>query len=94
MLNLFAGGVDFGTSSVDLVFNSGTTRACTQVPIVDDDIDEDDEMFDVTLTTTETGISLAPDQGMVTITDDDGTFLSKAFAHYPSSYKAHHVSDL
>ena len=94
MLNLFAGGVDYGTSSVDLVFNNGTTRACTQVPIVDDNIDEDDEVFDVTLTTTETGISLAPDLGMVTITDNDGTFLSKAFADYTLSYKAHHFSDL
>ena len=49
---------------------------------MDDDIDENNEVFDIVLTTTETGISLAPDQGMVTIVDNDSTFHSTITIKY------------
>ena len=73
MANLFpTGGVDYNTTSADLTFNSGTSRACALIPITDDLFDEDNEMFDITLTTAVDGISLVPGQGTVTIVDNDG----------------------
>ena len=57
--------------SVDLEFNDGITRACTRIPIVDDLLDENDENFDLTLTTDDPDIALAPDNAMVIIIDND-----------------------
>ena len=65
-------GADYTPVTVDLEFESGSTRECTQIPIVDDLIDEEDEMFDVILTTNDPDMELAPENGMVTIIDDDG----------------------
>jgi hypothetical protein len=65
------GGVDYDSVSVDLEFNDGITRACTRIPIVDDLLDENEENFDLTLTTDDPDIALAPDNAMVIIIDND-----------------------
>ena len=70
-------GVDYDTTSVELLFNAANSRACAQIPIEDDNLDEDPETFDVTLVTTDPDISLAPDQAMVIINDNDGRSIPK-----------------
>ena len=57
---------------MSLTFDGSNTRECSEVPITDDNIYEDDETFSVTLTTGDEDVTLEPDSGVVTITDDDG----------------------
>ena len=59
---------------MDLTFNSGNQDAmlCIDVPIDNDNLCEADEIFDVTLTTLDPAVTLDPDTGIVTITNDDG----------------------
>ena len=64
--------MDYDSITEDLVFNAGTTRVCRRIPITDDPVDEDDEVFVVTLTTDDPDTALAPDETEVTIIDDDG----------------------
>ena len=44
---------------------------CVDVGIVSDEIVEDPETFTVRIATTESRVTLQPNQGEVTITDDD-----------------------
>ena len=71
--------MDYGSTTVNLLFNAGISRACALIPIVNDNFDENDEIFDVTLTTSDDEIRLAPDQSMVIITDNDSKFLPQDF---------------
>ena len=64
--------MDYDSITENLVFNAGTTRECRRIPITDDPVDEDDEMFAVTLTTQDENAALAPDETVVTIIDNDG----------------------
>ena len=48
------------------------TRVCVDIPIIEDDILEDNETFVVTLTTTDDRVILQPDDGVVTIIDTSG----------------------
>ena len=65
------GGVDYTSVSFELTFDSDTMSICRRVPIMDDQLDEGDEMFRVTLTTDDPDTSLDPEDAMVTIVDDD-----------------------
>ena len=71
----FSGGVDYTTASVELTFNAGIDRTCTNISINDDNFDEDNEMFEVALSTRDTDISIAPGRSTVTIIDNDGTYM-------------------
>ena len=70
----YVGGVDYTRRTVVLTFDPITSRSCTDIPIINDDVPEDDETF--TVTVTDTGINITPDIGIVTIVDDDGGFFS------------------
>ena len=56
--------------SVDLTFDYN--RECVILTIVDDDAFEVDETYNVTLTTPDDNVTLNPDSGIITITDQDG----------------------
>ena len=70
-----AGEVDYTSVTFNLVFDNETMSICRRVPIMDDQLDEEDEMFRVTLTTDDPGTSLDPKDAMVTIFDDDSEFI-------------------
>ena len=56
-----------------LTFSPGVNESCTTVfPIVDDSVLESDEVFSVTLSTTDSDVSLDPASATVTILDNDG----------------------
>jgi len=67
-----SGDVDYVSTSVTLTFDESSTRVCGDISITPDDIYEDDETFSVTLTTGDGDVTLEPDSGVVTITDEDG----------------------
>ena len=62
---------DYGAGSVILAFNSSVLQSCVDVGITPDTIVEDPETFTVRINTTEPRVTLQPDRGVVTITDDD-----------------------
>ena len=56
-----------------LTFSPGVNESCTTIiPIVDDSVLESDEVFSVTLSTTDSDVSLDPASATVTILDNDG----------------------
>ena len=64
------GGADYTASSGTVVFPPGTTSQTVAVPVLSDDLDEDDETFTVTLSDAENA-ALADGEATGTITDDD-----------------------
>ena len=74
---------DYAARSRTFRFHACQDTACVSIPIVDDDIAENDESFTVSLERTsdlDSRISLSPDTALVTILDDDGNKLS--YHHY------------
>ena len=63
-------GADYTESSGTVVFAPGTTSLTVTVPILSDDLDEDDETFTVTLSDAEHA-ELSDAEATGTITDDD-----------------------
>ena len=63
--------MDYAAGSIVLLFNSSINENCVDVGIVSDTNVEDPETFTVRLDTNEPRVTLRPDQGEVTIRDDD-----------------------
>ena len=55
-----------------IIFSPGINESCTMIPIVDDSVLENDEVFSVILSTTDSDVSLDPSSATVTIVDNDG----------------------
>lgn len=68
-------GEDFtGITAVPVTIPASGTMACTDIPIIDDDLAlEEDESFGVTLDTPPGIPSSSPDASTVTIIDNDST---------------------
>ena len=67
--------MDYGEIlNAPLVFPPCERRSCVAIPIVDDDVLENSELFNVTLERNglDTRITLDPVDGLVEITDNDG----------------------
>ncbi len=63
-------GDDYTTSSGTITITAGATQAVIVVPIIDDTLDENGEMFDVLLNNPD-GAMIADGTGVVTILDND-----------------------
>ena len=75
---------DYTSSSVTLTFDASNTLECVRIPINDDDDLEPNEMFTVSLTTTEPDVILDPRNGEVIILNRDGQcLLLSPFASLP-----------
>ena len=62
---------DYEAGPYTISFAEGQTRACTDIPIVDDDVHEPEQDFTVSMEVP-SGLPLRPgDNATVTITDDD-----------------------
>ena len=55
-----------------LTLSSSVPRACVNITIVDDGRYEEDETFDVIVTTDEPRVTIVPDTASIDIFDDDG----------------------
>jgi len=65
-------GIDFTTTTGTLVFADGETSKTFNVPILNDNLDEDDEVYPLTLSNvTGSGFAGTPSQAFFTIVDDD-----------------------
>ena len=73
---MHTGPADYGAINSPIIFNPGQEdqQMCRQIPIFDDIICEGDELFNVALSTTDSGVNLNPQTstGTVTIIDNDG----------------------
>ena len=67
-------GTDYNAVTQTLVFNADTSRICFDTSTVPDDLLEDDEVYRLTLTSDEPGLTLNPSEATVTIEDDDREF--------------------
>ena len=73
MLYLFTDGEDYRNRRLTVTFNPGDDRVCESIPILDDDREEPNEEFSVTLESTDSRVDTAfPNEATVTIQDDDG----------------------
>ncbi len=59
-------------TTMTLTFDSGIDTIRVDIPIVDDNLCEADEIFQVNLATADPDVNLDPATGFVTIIDDDG----------------------
>ena len=64
-------GVDYEAVNTTLIFNGSMLAQMVTIPIVDDQIVENNGSFDVTLTTIDTAVTLRPQTTCVTIRDND-----------------------
>ena len=69
--------MDYIGFSMTLTFATCETRHCENISIVDDTLDETEEVIDYSLEPTTSGldprITIRPDKGEITITDNDGS---------------------
>ena len=68
-------GADYNAVSETLLFNAGRSRVCFFTSAVGDDRFEDEEIYLLTLTSDEPGLTLNPDVATVTIPDDDREYI-------------------
>ena len=64
-----------GAGVMVLTFDSTTDEIWLDVPIIDDDLCENDEIIDLLLTTSSPDVNLNPAIGEIIIVDDDGNVL-------------------
>ena len=55
----------------DIVISPGQQSECIDIPIMDDDILESDEMFSISLTSDQLGVNTGVSEATVTITDNN-----------------------
>ena len=65
---------DYDALVSDLTFTPGNERICRNIPIINDDLYEDPETFTVSLTTSESFVTIDPTRqtGTAIINDNDG----------------------
>ena len=68
----FAGTLDYEEELLGLLFRSGQEKQCANITILDDELPEELEVFNVTLTTEASRVILNPDHAVVDISDNDG----------------------
>ena len=75
-LNLFLSlaGSDYITTAVEFIFEARTANQllCVNIPIVDDDVYEQNEVMLIFLSTPDMAVQLDPQYAFITILDDDG----------------------
>ena len=67
--------MDYTAISEVLTFSGTVLRKCANISITSDELYEEDENFFVTLTTSDSDVTLNPVDGEITIIDDDGRMI-------------------
>lgn len=63
--------MDFSTTNVQVTFAPGQTKRCVDIPYINDNIPEDDEMFNVVIQDTDNISPSQPSTTKITIIDED-----------------------
>ena len=66
-----AGNIDYDPVTESLILSFGAQRECINITIRDNDVVEDDRIFNVILSTTDQRLVLGIDMSEVLISDDD-----------------------
>ena len=77
-------GTDYTTTSEIVMFRSTMMRQCITVPILDDSISEDPEIFTVTISSDDPDVSSTVPTTNVVITDDDSVTVEIEMETYTS----------
>lgn len=75
IFNITGGGVDYSHGPYYVLFPAGITRVVFEIPINDDNLLEENEIFYVTIVSSSQSASVTaiqPDEATVTIVDNDG----------------------
>lgn len=78
-------GMDYTTTSEVVMFSSTVMRQCVTVPILDDSVSENPELFTVTLSSDDPDVSSTVPTTNVLITDDDSVTVGIEMETYSSS---------
>ena len=72
-INFLTDGEDYTYTYATDYFNDGDSHECNSVPIISDGIDEEEECFIVSISTSATyaGLRIHPEAAIVCINDDD-----------------------
>ena len=62
---------DFSSTTMVLTFPPNISKQCANVAIIDDDVIENNETLEVTLSTTDLAVIVEPHNTVITIIDDD-----------------------
>ena len=73
---------DFSSVSADLTFDESTSRACVDIPIVDDQIVENPEVFRVVVDGDDPDVVFDPPSSTVTIIDNDNVVIGFEMERY------------
>ena len=81
--------VDYVATSMDFTFGPRISRHCVNVTIVNDNLPEGDEVFYLTINTTDPNVNLNPNEAMVVISDTNSKFCTavSSHRHYISDYR-------
>ena len=82
----YTGGSDFISTLINVTFTPGQIEALVQIPILDDSVQEDTEMFIVMLSTIAPNVMFSKEIPTVTITDDDGKDMILFHPQYNYTY--------
>lgn len=63
--------MDFPTANVQVTFTPSQTRRCIDIPFNNDNVPEDDEMFNVVIQNSSTVSTREPSTTKITIIDED-----------------------
>ena len=74
-------GLDYTAATGDLQFSATALKNCVDISLADDDIAEEEEVFEVELTTSDPRVSLDPVKMDVTITDTSSESLPHTTNH-------------
>ena len=74
--------VDFSSISADLTFDESTSRACADIPIVDDQIVEIPEVFRIVIDGDDPDVVFDPPRSTVTVIDNDNVVIGFEMERY------------
>ena len=83
-VHLSIGSQDYNVTRANLTFDEETSIGCVDIPIVNDNISEDPEIFQIVLTSDDPDVSITQPMSDVTIVDDDVVTIGFENEVYPS----------
>jgi hypothetical protein len=84
-LTVLTDGLDYTATSNTVTYTAGQVMRCVTIPILEDTISEENEVFNVLLTSDDPNVSSGTPTAGVTITDVDGVTVELEMEMYPTS---------
>ena len=88
---MHAAGMDYAPVSRSLTFNAAVITQVVEVPIIDDHIDEQSEIINLTLVSADSAVILNPSTSTITIKDVESKWLCKDYLLLNPSTQCIHI---